>query len=293
MKTATCLFFLAVSTFLAADTEAVSLRSTSSVSNSRSYKRIDHLISTIEHDVKKDISSLATRMDKDKKVHDSYAKKLDSYTTSIRTFKRHMERARAAYLRFSRLAHVKSTEAAHLLASLQRQRVFIRQERRYINHMEREALRLKKYSSRYVAIRKEIREMRVQVNKEIADVERAYRLAHRHLLGQKVDAINKRDKSKSHQLTYSHSMAKFQSLYQTYAKLIAKLHHQGLADTRLMKELTGQVDLLEEIKVILSTFKPGSGSGNGSDRYKSKYESCVSDFHLFRNRYANMNCTAL
>ena len=85
-------------------------------------------------------------------------------------------------------------------------------------------------------------------------------------------------------------VSQYQGLYNTYSKLIVKLRNQGGSDAKLMKELTAQLELLEEIRVILATFKPGSDT---SDKYQHKYESCIQDFRVFRNKYQNMNCTAL
>ena len=58
-------------------------------------------------------------------------------------------------MKFDREFRNKGNENAALLRSLNKQRAFIREERRYINHMEAKSLDLKKYSPQYAVIRTE------------------------------------------------------------------------------------------------------------------------------------------
>jgi hypothetical protein len=177
-----------------------------------------------------------------------------------------------------------------LLKSLQRQRVFIREERKYIDHMEREALSLKKYSKQYIVIQREVREMRVQVNKEIQDVERAYRIAKSKIIAERNVAKSRRSSESSKTTSYQSMVTRYETLTRTYTGLLTKLGAQQSGNLRLKKELQDQLDLLQEIRVILATFKAGS---NTDDKYQQKYEKCVEDFRTFRNKYQNMNCTAI
>jgi chromosome segregation ATPase len=293
MKPLAILFLVGVGSLLASEfpqADAVTIRNTDDISNTRSYTKITQMITSIERDVRKDLSTLKTQMNKDEQTKKSYESKVRSYSASMTNFKKHLRNAQTSYKQFNDLMRAKSTEAAHLLDSLARQRKFIKEERRYIDHMENESLRLKKFSPRYKAIRLEIRQMRVQVNKEIEDVERAYRLAQTKISSEKAGAQKNRDRQGSEATRYTKLVAQYTTLHRTYSSLISRLMAQGHGNKQLLKELNDQLDLLEEIRTILATFKPGQDS---TDKYKGKFETCTQEFRVFRNKYKNMNCTAI
>ena len=293
MKSVSILFLLGLTTLIfgeAPTADAVSVRTTRDISNSRSYRKISTLLSGIEKDVKRDLAAMSSRITSDSRVETTYKHRITSYTRSMKVFKSHMSRAQSAYDHYDAEFKKKVNEDAELLKSLKRQRVFIREERRYINHMEAESLRLKKFSTQYVVIRREIRQMRVQVNKEIRDVERAYLRAKARITSQRNAASSRRSRELSRKNSYSSSVAKYERLTLTYQTLLKKLSVQKNGNMHLKKELQDQLDLLQEIRVILATFKPGTNSDN---KYQARYENCVQDFRDFRNKYQNMNCTAL
>lgn len=293
MKAIQVLFLVGMSGLLFGDvqpTYAKTIPTTADVSNTRSYQKIASLISTIEADVKRDMASLNSKMASDERTVTSYKRKVTSYTRSMTTFKSHFNNAQAAYMKYDREYNKKVNEDAALLRSLNKQRAFIREERRYIDHMEAESLDLKKYSPQYAVIRTEIRQMRVQVNKEIQDVENAYRRAKTTILNQRNAAKSRRSSQESKKTSYQSMVTRYETLSRTYTGLLAKLSVQKDSNLQLKKELQDQIDLLQEIRVILATFKPGTNTDN---KYQARYEHCVEDFRLFRNKYQNMNCTAL
>ncbi len=293
MKPIQVLFLVGMTGLLVGDFQPVDAKSaptTADVSNTRSYKKISALISTIESDVKRDMATLSKKMSTDEKTASVYKSRVSSYTKSMDSFKRHFNDAQAAYLKFDREFRNKGNENAALLRSLNKQRAFIREERRYINHMEAESLDLKKYSPQYAVIRTEIRQMRVQVNKEIQDVEDAYFRAKKKILAQRNVAKTKRTSAESKKTSYQSMVTRYETLSNTYSELLSKLSVQKSGNLQLRKELQDQIDLLQEIRVILATFKPGTNTDN---KYQARYEHCVEDFRMFRNKYHNMNCTAL
>lgn len=293
MKAIPVLFLVGMSGLLLGDLQTASAKTiptTADVSNSRSYEKIASLISTIEADVKRDMLTLSKRMSADDRVSTSYERKVKSYTKSMTKFRRHLSDAQAAYLKYDREYREKTDEDSALLRSLKKQRAFIREERRYIDHMETESMDLKKYSPQYSVIRTEIRQMRVQVNKEIQDVEDAYMRAKRNILSQRKAAKTNRSSAQSQKTSYQSMVTRYETLSNTYSSLLSKLSTQKSGNLRLKKELQDQIDLLQEIRVILATFKPGTNTDN---KYQARYEHCVEDFRLFRNKYHNMNCTAL
>ena len=293
MKAIQVLFLVGMSGILFGDvqpTYAKTIPTTADVSNTRSYQKIASLISTIEADVKRDMATLNAKMAADERTTTSYKNLVTSYTKSMTTFKTHFSNAQAAYLKYDKEYNSKVNEDAALLRSLNKQRAFIREERRYIDHMEAESLDLKKYSPQYAIIRTEIRQMRVQVNKEIQDVENAYTRAKNNILAQRNAAGSRRSTEQSRKVSYNSMVTKYDTLSKTYTGLLSKLSVQKDGNLQLKKELQDQIDLLQEIRVILATFKPGQDTDN---KYQAKYEKCVEDFRLFRNKYQNMNCTAL
>lgn len=292
MKPIAILFLVGLSGMIFTDVptaEAVSIKTTD-VSNTRSYQKISALLSTVERDVKRDLVSMSSRVNRDDKTATSYKRTIASYQRSMAVFKRHMSKAQSAYNKYNTEYKRKVTEVNELIKSLNRQQTFIREERRYINHMETESLRLKKYSPQYVVIRREIRQMRSQVNKEINDVIRAYNLARSRIHAARNTASSQRSRQLSLRNSYSNSVAKYDRLTRTYQTLLNSLNTQKGGNMRLKKELQDQLDLLQEIRVILATFKPGTNSNN---KYQARYENCVQDFRAFRNKYHNMNCTAM
>lgn len=293
MKTLSFLFMLSVGSFLLGDLEpamAKTIPTTSDLSNARSYQKITTMITTIEKEVKHDLVKLVGQMGEDEKTKTKYESMVKSYTASSTKFKKSLAQAKAAYASYNAQLLEKNQEDAELIKSLQRQQAFIKMERQYIDHMETESLHLKKYSRQYAVIRSEIRQMRVQVNKEIADVEAAYRRIRTKLSSQKASVSQLKTTESNKQVSYSQMVERYESLTVTYTKLLSKLHSGKVGNLKLKKELQDQLDLLQEIRVILATFKPGSDT---NDKYQKKYEACVEDFRVFRNKYANMNCTAL
>lgn len=293
MKAISVLFLVGMSGLLFGEIEptyAKSIRTTGDVSNTRSYRKIASLISTIEADVKRDMSTLTNKMKADDRTADAYESRINSYTKSMTTFKRHFNNAQRAFNKYDKEYRNRVSEHTALLKSLSRQRAFIREERRYIDHMEKESLDLKKYSPQYVIIRREIRQMRVQVNKEIQDVENAYRKAKTNVLAQRNKAGSTRTNEMNKRTKYQNMLNRYERLSKTYNNLLNRLNGEKKGNLQLKKELQDQIDLLQEIRVILATFKPGTNTDN---KYQQRYEKCVEDFRLFRNKYQNMNCTAL
>lgn len=293
MKPFAILFLVGLGSILVSDlpqADAVSINTTGDISKSRSYTKIIQMITTIEKDVRKDLTSLKNQMNKDELTKKSYENKVRSYSDNVTKFKRHLNNAKTFYKQYNDLLQAKSTEAAHLMDSLTRQRNFIKEELRYIDHMENESLRLKKFSPRYKEIREEIRKMRVQVKKEIANVERAYSLARSKVASELGSAKKSRDGQDSEKTRFSKLVEQYTTLHTTFSNLIIRIKQQGNANSGLLKELNDQLDLLEEIRSLLATFKPGS---NTSDKYQQKFKACAEEYRLFRNKYKNMNCTAI
>lgn len=293
MKAVTLLFLVGLSGIFFGDiqpADAKTIPTTGDISNTRSYQKITSILSSVESEVKRDIITLTRKMNTDDRTSSVYKRHINSYTNSMNRFKTHLRNAQTAYSKYTAEYRSKINENNMLLQSLARQRVFIREERKYIDHMEKEALSLKKYSKQYIIIQNEIKQMRVQVNKEINDVERAYRIAKGRIINEQNVANSRRRTESSRTTSYRSMVKRYETLTRTYSGLLTKLGAEQSGNLRLKKELQDQLDLLQEIRVILATFKAGSDT---NDKYQQKYESCVEDFRTFRNKYQNMNCTAI
>lgn len=293
MKTISVLFLIGMSGLLLGAIQpvsAVDIKSTGDTSNTRSYQKIASLISTIEEDVKRDMLTINKKLTDNDQTTNSYKSTLASYTSSLKSFKQQFDSAQSAFDKYDKAYNGSILEDAELLKSLTRQRVFINEERKYIDSMEQESLNLKKYSPQYVIIQQEIREMRVQVNKEIQDVENAYNKAKSNVLAQRLQSEKQRTTEQSKKTEYMNMVTKYESLTNTYSTLLEKIGSEKTGNLQIKKELQDQLDLLQEIRVILATFKPGQDTDN---KYQQQYEKCVEDFRLYRNKYQNMNCTAI
>ena len=122
MKPIQVLFLVGMTGLLAGDFQSVDAKSaptTADVSNTRSYKKISALISTIESDVKRDMATLSKKMSTDEKTASVYKSRVSSYTKSMDSFKRHFNDIQAAYLKFDREFRNKGNENAALLRSEQ------------------------------------------------------------------------------------------------------------------------------------------------------------------------------
>ena len=306
MKTSV-LMLLAVGTLLLAETpsaDAVSMRNSGPVHTTRSYGKIDRLLRSVERDVRSDLASATRRANIDSHTASVYKKRMDQMRRRVKSMSGKVRDARNTYRKYHAELNAKNREEAQLLASLRRQRKFIAVERRYINKMEREAIGLRRYSKQYKAIRIEIRQMRSQVNKEIRDVERAYKIAKRKLDAAQRRAANKRGSAGRQSRKYRRLLSRYDSAHKRYRALLKRVMKQSPSNRRLINGLKEQLKLLDEIRAVLTAYKPGRQSGKG---YEKMYKRCVShlstcrqDYHRLHNRYralknhyAGMNCTAL
>lgn len=291
MKATTFFLFLSMSALLVGDyqpVEAVNMNTQKSVSNTRTYKKISSLLNSVERDLRRDLSSLNQRHNIDTRTHNKYKSEVAKYAKSVVTMKRHLANAKRSYARYNKEYNRKVNENRQLLLSLNRQRAFIKNELKYIDHMERESLNLKRYSSRYVAIRKEIRQMRVQVQKEIRDVINAYNLA-RSRIGTDQNALNKRRRNDQRSIAnYNNLVSKYTRLHKTYSNLLKQIGSKTTLSSNVRKEIVEQLKLLSEIKTLLSSYTPGL-QANGA--YAKKYEKCLQEYRQYKGKIAQMNCT--
>lgn len=259
----------------------------SRIHHTRSYKQIDKLLSKIQRNVRNELTTTNNHIRKSSRKHTNYSKRLKSYKLSMRRFRSHMRSAVSNYHKYNRLYKHKKGEASALYASLRRQRVFIRHERRYINRMEKEALSLRKYSSQYKVIRKEIRQMRVQVNREIRDVERAYAIVRRKVSLQQRRMINKRNHQSRIKRRYQTLYRKYARLHKQYRRSLIRMSKTKNLHRRNKKEIIAQLHLLDEMRTLLRSYKPGT---SGS-RYKRRYVKCMRNYRSLKKHYSRMNCT--
>ena len=301
------LMLLAVGTLLLAETpsaDAVSMRNAGPVHTTRSYGKIDRLLRSVERDVRNDLASASRRENIDSHTARVYRKRMDQMRHRVKVMSGRVRDARNTYRKYHAELNSKNREEAQLLASLRRQRQFIAVERRYINKMEREALGLRRYTKQYKAIRVEIRQMRAQVNKEIRDVENAYRIAKRKLDAAQRRAANKRGSAGRRGRKYRRLLARYDSSHKRYKALLKRVMKQSPSNKRLINGLKEQLKLLAEIRSVLSAYRPGRQSGRGYEKmYKrciSHLTSCRQDYNRLhsryaslKNHYAGMNCTAM
>jgi hypothetical protein len=198
-----------------------------------------------------------------------------------------MRKARIAYANYRRLANKAHGNDSALLKSLRRQRAFIKVELRYINKMERESLRLKKHTPRYVEIRREVIQMRAQVHKEINDVERAYariRNGTKHKSRISKNRLHRSRKSMRHFENVLRSYKARQHALKIQLIRAQNLRHINVIGKRTLIQISNQL-------VQLETHIYNSFRHEIYPNFRSGYFQCRSSIALLRRKYSRMRCT--
>jgi hypothetical protein len=138
------------------------------------YTKINKFLSQLRSQVNKQTKSagLLTKLETNKQT--AVNNNIKNILKTITATQKNLAAAKRAYLNYKKSSTTATVNDNALLASLKRQRSFISVERAYINKMEAESVGLRKHTPQYTVIQTEIRQMRAQVNREVADVERAY-----------------------------------------------------------------------------------------------------------------------
>ena len=286
MKVHTILFLATISSFCFSN-----VFSASSIDRTKTYQKIDSVLSTFQRDISRELTSVKSRINSDDKSQTRLLKNLHNYKSSVNNIHKHLVNARNSYTNYHKLRNRKITEQTRLLQSLARQRSFINQERRYINHMENESVKLSPYTAQYKVIRNEVRQMRTQVNKEIADVVRAYNIllakANRDKNTLTRQRSNKLNQLNSYTRTYYTLLGRYNTLHKNYVATAKSILKRKNTNTQLKKDLENQLDLLQELKTVLQSMKRlPSGSA-----YKKKYLNCMNTYRVYRNKVRAANCT--
>ena len=284
MRVGTILLLAALSSFCFLDTEAAPIH------RSKTYRKIDGLLNSVQRQITSELGAVRRRLVNDHRSHNNLLRNVKRYQVHVNNMRKHLNNARRSYSRYHVLRIRKINEQRQLLQSLRRQRVYIRQERRYINYMERESLRLRRYSKQYKVIRREIRQMRVEVNKEIRDVVRAYNILlakvrrERHQLSRGRNI--KRNQMRSYSRTYYRLLGRYRALHRRYKKSVRNMLRRKHVHLKLKRELEQQLDLLNELRTVLESLRRQHGRG-----WKRRYVSCMRSFRIYRRRVRAANCT--
>jgi chromosome segregation ATPase len=284
MRIGTILLLAAISSFCFLDTEAAPIH------RSKTYRKIDGLLNSVQSQITHELGAVRHRLVTDHRSHNNLLRNIKRYQGHVSNMRKHLVNARRSYSRYHVLRIRKINEQRQLLRSLRRQRVYIRQERRYIGYMERESLRLRRYSKQYKVIRREILQMRVQVNKEIRDVVKAYNILlskvkrekHQLSRGRKI----KRNQVNSYNKTYYRLLGRYRSLHRRYKISVRNMLKRKNVHLRLKKELEQQLDLLNELRTVLVSLRSQHGRG-----WKRRYVGCMRNFRLYRRKVRAANCT--
>ena len=145
--------------------------------STRSYDKIKLFMKQIRNELSRDLKAADLLSSNKKQEQVVLMKRISKTTQHMSNIKRQLRAAQNTYTRYKSSMSKANSNKNAIYASLRRQRALIKVELRYINKMEREAAGLKRHTTQYNLIVKEIRQMRAQVKREIADVEKAYAMA--------------------------------------------------------------------------------------------------------------------
>ena len=267
-------------------TTLVSKRSLRKITVRKGYANIERYLTGISRDLRTD-AKLSGNLDKrTRRRLNRYNSKIIKIERSVRRTRKRLRVARrynSAYVR--EFNHMRGKKRS-LLASLKRQRKFIAVEHAYINKMEREALSLKKTSPHYKAIRTEVLQMRVQMKKEIRDIERAYARAMAHLSKRRNKLSRRRTKSANRIRQLSRLISRHNTQMRQLQKLVSSIHRTQGVNTFTIKAINHLSRATSEFNAHVRDMAKKAIMLN----FRSGYSQCKSETYRIKRFYKKATC---
>ena len=267
-------------------TTLVSKRSLRKITVRKGYANIERYLTGISRDLRTD-AKLSGNLDKrTRRRLNRYNSKIIRIERSVRRTRKRLRVARrynSAYVR--EFNHMRGKKRS-LLASLKRQRKFIAVEHAYINKMEREALSLKKTSPHYKAIRTEVLQMRVQMKKEIRDIERAYARAMAHLSKRRNKLSRRRTRSANRIRQLSRLISRHNTQMRQLQKLVSSIHRTQGVNTFTIKAINHLSRATSEFNAHVRDMAKKAIMLN----FRSGYSQCKSETYRIKRFYKKATC---
>jgi chromosome segregation ATPase len=260
------------------------------VHKTRSYRRLDGLLTSLSRNLNGELRRVNNNIRHTHSQKTNYSKNLKNLSNHIKNVRKHLINAQRNYNHYNRLRSVKYRDLKKLYKSLRVQRNYMNMERHYLNRIQKESYKFKHYPREYGLIRKEILELRRQLNLELNDINKAYRRLLLKIRNQERHSRVRRHvahrRLRSHRNNYNRLVGRYHSLRRNYNRRLKYLHSRLKKNHNAKNQLRQELRLLEELRSILKSYNPKD--------YKSlhaKYGKCRKDLHNLHRRIHRANCT--
>jgi len=264
----------------------VSKESLRKITVRKEYTNIERYLTSISKSLRND-AKLSGNIDRRTRTSlDRYNSKIIKIERAVRKTRQRLHDARRYNSEYVKEFNSMIGKRRSLLASLKRQRKFIAVEHAYINKMEREALSLKKTSPHYKAIRTEVLQMRIEMKKEIRDVEQAYARAMAHLSRKRNKLSRQRNRAANRITQLSRLISRHNTQLRQFQKLVNSIHRTQGVNTFTIKAINNLSRATSEFNAHVRDMAKKAIMLN----FRSGYSQCKSETHRIKRFYKKSTC---
>ena len=260
------------------------------IHRTKHYRRLDNLLSSLSKQLHRELKRTNKNIANTHNVKSKYVKGIKSLSNHIRKVKKHLKLARRNYHHYNRLRHAKYRDLHKLTKSLRIQRRYMNLERHYVMRMQRESYKFKHYPREYAAIKKEVKELKRQLNIELNDLHNAYKRLYAKLRSKTRNYNSHRHRAlrrlRNHQNKYNRLVGRYRSVKRNYERRLKYLHKRLNANVTNKKQLYEELRLLDELRAILKSYNP-----KDYNSINAKYGKCKRELHSLNRRIKANNCT--
>jgi len=254
------------------------------------YNRVDRLLHQLSTQVKNELSHLDknTKMTQDQRLKQTH--NLHNAAKNVRRIRMHLRKAQVNYHHYNRLRVQKYHDLNKLQKSLRVQAHYMRMEFKYIQMLEKESVKFRNYPKEYNAIRKELRELRRQLNIELNDLRAVYRKLHSKILRQRNMSNRHRNLEKrrmrNHRKSYNMMVGRYNVLRKQYNGVMRRIYMKLKKNKKMHGQLRDELRTLEELRKVLKGFNPSN-----LNKAENRYKQCRNDLNKIHYRLRKSNCT--
>ena len=261
------------------------------IHRTKNYRRLDNLLHSLSRQLHNEIRRANINIKRTQQQKINYKRNLKNLSRHITRVRKHLRIAQRHFNHYNRMRHLKYRDLQKLYKSIKIQRRYMNLERHYVNRIQRESYKFKHYPHQYALIRKEIRELRRQLNIELNDLNNAYKKLFAKIRAQTSHSRNRRHlahrRLRHHRNRYNRLMGRYRSLRRNYSRRLNYLHKRLSKNVNLKNQLRQELRLLDELRGVLKSYNPKDYSS-----LQGKYGRCKRDLHQLHRRFRAANCTA-
>lgn len=256
----------------------------------RYYGKVSSLLNTLSSQISRELKRVEQNIKITKKQRILQVSHLHSVSRHVVRIRKHLIKAQNNYRSYSRARVHKYRDLRKLQKSLNVQAHYMRMENKYVNYMSRESKKFRHYPKEYQAIKKEIYELRRQLNIELNDLRIAYRKLHRKIMDQR-NNLNRRTNIERHRIryhrrNYNRMIGRYNYLKRQYHKVMRRLSLKLSKNKSLHSQLRSELRMLQELSKLLKNFK-----ATDINRLENKYQNCRNSLSSLHRRVRRANCT--